>query len=355
MSTIRDIASLARVSPSTVSRFLNGHISVQEETRRRIEEAVHQLDYKPNYLARSLVLKETQTIGVVVPDILNPYYSAVARGVEDEAQLVGWSVVLCNSDNRVDKELDYLRILEYKHVDGIILVSSGQSGEHLQEILRRGIHLVLASRRVDDVDVDAVAVANAEGAREATRHLISLGHRLVATITGNPFLRTGRERLDGYRQALLEASIPLRKELITSVQDFQYQGGSAAMMRLLDRSLRPTAVFAANDLIAIGAISTIQAQGMSVPRDVAVVGFDGIPVGEMVRPRLTTMSVRPHDIGKTACRLLLDRVVRGLDTPSRTIIAGASLVIRESCGATQAGVALHGTDTRPGQSHRVPS
>lgn len=333
MATIKDIASLAEVSPATVSRFLNGQITVREETRRRIEDAVLRLNYKPNYLARSLVLKETQTIGVIIPDILNPYYSSLARGIEDEAQRAGWSVVLCNSDNRPDKELSYLQVLEYKHVDGIILVSSGRSGDHLKHILDRKLPLVLASRRVDGVDVDTVAVANTQGAYAATKHLISLGHSRIATIAGNLALSTGRERLEGYRKALSEAGIPVDERLVVTVEGFQYQGGYSAMMQLSEESPWPSALFAANDLTAIGAINAIQSRGATVPRDVAVVGFDGIPLGELIRPRLTTMSVQPYEIGKTACELLLDRVA-GKNPSPRLVVAEAHLEIRESCGAS---------------------
>lgn len=344
MVTIRDIASLAGVSPATVSRYLNGHITVREETRFRIDDAVRRLNYKPNYLARSLVRKETQTIGVIIPDILNPYYSGLARGVEDEAQGTGWSVVLCNSDNKMEKELSYLEMLEYKQVDGIVLVSSAQSGQHLQKLLDRKVALVLASRQVDGVQVDSVIVANTKGAYEATRHLIRLGHTRIAAITGNLHIRTGRERLEGYRQAMSEAGIPVDERLIATVGDFQREGGYSAMMRLLRRSPWPTAVFAANDLIAVGAMAAIDARGGVVPGDVAVVGFDGIPLGELVRPRLTTMSVQPRTIGKMACRLLLDRVARGKNPPPRRVMVDARLEIRDSCGARPANSRAGGQD-----------
>ena len=333
MATIKDIASLAEVSPATVSRFLNGQISVREETRRRIEDAVLRLNYRPNYLARSLVLKETQTIGVIIPDIQNPYHSSLARGVEDEAQRAGWTVVLCNSDNNPDKELNYLQVLEYKHVDGIILASSGRSGDHLKRLLDRKVPLVLASRPVDGVEVDTVAVANEQAAYEATKHLIGLGHRRIATMGGDLLLRTWRERLDGYRRALSEAGIPVDERLVVTVEGLQYESGYSAMLQLLEESPWPTALFAANDLMAIGAINAVQSQGATVPGDVAVVGLDGIPLGELIRPRLTTMSIRSYEIGKTACQLVLDRAAGGKNPPPRLVIAKAHLEIRESCGA----------------------
>ncbi|MGE5620402.1 MAG: LacI family DNA-binding transcriptional regulator [Sphingomonadaceae bacterium] len=333
MPTIKDIAALAGVSPATVSRVLSGHITVKDETRRRIEEAVQRLDYRPNFLARSLVLKETKTIGVVIPDILNPYYSGLVRGVEDEAQRVGRSVVLCNTDNKVGKETSYLELLEYRHVDGIILVSAGHSGEHLQGLLDRKIPLVLASRRLDGVEVDTVAVDNTGGAYEATRHLIQLGHRRIAMIAGNLFLRTGQERLEGYRRAHSEAGIPIDEKLVVTKGSFQFQEGYAVMRNLLRRSYPPTAVFAANDILAMGAISAVQSQGLSVPKDVAVVGFDGIRFGELLNPRLTTVSVRTYEMGRMACRLLIDRLTRKKDRPPRLVVSETHLEIRESCGA----------------------
>ncbi len=334
MPTIRDIAARAAVSPATVSRFLSGRLEVKEDTRRRIEEAVQAFDYKPNYLARSLTLKATQTIAVVIPDILNPYYSGLARGVEDEAQKMGWSVLLCNTDNRVDKELSYLQMLEYKHVDGIILVAAGGSGEHLQGLLERKLAIVLASRRVEGVEADTVAVANTQGAYEATRHLISLGHRRIAIIAGDLSLPTSRERLEGYRQALVDAGLPVDESLVGARGDFHHETGATIMKAMLRQRHAPTAVFAASDTLALGAINAVQTQGKVVPNDVAIVGFDGIPLGQLVKPRLTTIMIRPYWIGKTACRMLLDRVVRKKNPPPRMAVAEARLLVRESCGAS---------------------
>lgn len=330
MTSIKDIASLAGVSTATVSRFLNGHITVREETQRRIEDAVRMLDYRPHYLARSLVLKETQTIGAVIPDILNPYFSELARGVEDEAVRTGWSMVLCNSDNKVDKELSYLQMLQYRRVDGIVLVSSGQSKESLQALMDGGVHVALAARRVDGVKTDSVTIQNTRGAYEATRYLIGLGHRRIAMIGGISQVVSSRERLEGYRMGLAEAGIPVEKGLILE-GGLQIQGGYSAMKRLLRRSPRPTAVFAANDLMAIGAINAIQTEGAVVPDDISVVGFDGISLGDVIKPRLTTVSVAPYRIGRTACRLLLDRVARKRNPAPRMLTVEPSLVIRESC------------------------
>jgi LacI family transcriptional regulator len=335
MATLKDIAAHAGVSPSTVSRFLNGQITVRDDTRERIEKAVKELGYKANYLARSLVLKETQTIGVVIPDILNPYFSSIARGLEDEAQKNGWSMILCNSDNKVDKELDYLQLLEYKYVDGIILVSTCQRAEQLESFVNRGVNLVLLGRRIQGLGVDMVVVDNVGGAYMAVQHLIGLGHTRIAAISACQTIPTSWERLEGYRQALTEAGHLVDEELVINQGEFQYEDGYSAMEQLLSRHI-PSAVFAANDLMAIGAINTIQEHGGTVPDDIAVVGFDGLDVGTWIRPRLTTIAVSPYRLGEMSFRILMNRLSADEELGPQVEKLETQLVIRESCGANRA-------------------
>jgi LacI family transcriptional regulator len=339
MSTIRDIAEASGVSTTTVSRYLNGQIRVKEETRKRIDEAVRTLGYRPDFLARSLVLKETKTIGVVIPDILNPFFAGFARGVEDVAWEKGLSVILCNSDNRKDKEQSYLQWLEYKHVDGIVLVSTGLNSEHLQDILVRGIKMVVAGRRIKGLEADRLVIDNVEGARKLTRHLLVLGHTRIAVIKAAGHVSSTSERIKGYEQALSEFKIKPDKELIVTVKEFRYENGYTGMMKLIHNRLaetirRFTAVFALNDLMAIGAINAIQEYGLSVPGDIAVVGFDGLRLGTWIRPKLTTYGVSPYNYGKRSCRMLLRRISaqdRRRSYNEETI--KGMLIVRESCGA----------------------
>ena len=339
MATIRDIAEASGVSPATVSRYLNGRIKVRDETRRRIDEAVRELDYRPNYLARSLVLKETKTLGVVIPDILNPFFAGFARGAEDEAWESGLSVILCNSDNRRDKEQAYLKWLEYKQVDGIVLVSTGLSSGHLQEILARGIRMLVAGRRIEGLAADRLVIDNLKGARELTRHLLGLGHTRIAVIKVARHVSTTHERIKGYEQALAEAGQEAAVAARATAREFRYEDGYAAMEELLGRRRGSgreafTAVFALNDLMAIGAVNAIQSQGLTVPDDIAVVGFDGLRWGTWIRPRLTTYSVSPYNYGRRSCRMLLRRIGASGEKSSyvEEVIRG-KLIVRESCGA----------------------
>jgi LacI family transcriptional regulator len=332
VTTIKDIAARARVSPSTVSRYLNGQIKVREDTRQRIEAAVESLGYKPNFLARSLVLKETQTVAIVIADILNPYFAGVARGFEDVAQSEGLSVYLCNSDNKLEKEERYLQWLQYKHVDGIALVSTGQSAEYLTDFMSRGTDLIIAGRRVPGVQADAISVANTQGAYEVTRHLLSLGYRRIGAVNVSKHLSTSAERMEGFRIALEEAGLEVDEELIADAVEYQYQAGYDATQRLIRLPNPPEAVFALSDLLAIGTINAIQEYGLSVPEDIAVVGFDGQQWGTWIRPRLTTIAVSPYDFGRQCAQMLIRRIASQGDEPYQDVIVRGKLVVRESCG-----------------------
>ncbi|MCL5074598.1 MAG: LacI family transcriptional regulator [Chloroflexi bacterium] len=333
MATIKDVAALARVSPTTVSRLLNNKIITREETKKRIEEAVKQLDYRPNFLARSLVTKETRTIGLVIPDIINPYFPAIARGVEDVANRRAWNVILCNSDNRPEKELTYIRVLQQKQVDGIILASTGVNKEQINAFLAEGLNLVFAGRYVGEVMTDAVIINNAEGAYQATRHLLTLGHRRIAFITGQMSIRTSQERRRGYEHALSEYGLAVDEDLIEDGK-YQYQGGYLAMKRLLKRKPWPTALFAANDVMAIGAIRAVEEVGAGVPDDVAIVGFDDILLASLITPPLTTMAVSAYKMGTIAAKMLLDRAT-GKKAKPKIVTMEPKLVIRASCGANK--------------------
>jgi LacI family transcriptional regulator len=329
LATIKDLASEAKVSIATVSRYLNGKIIVREETKKRIEDAVQKLNYRPNYMARSLILNETETIGVVVPDILNPYFSGFARGVEDEARRKKISVILCNSDNEVEKEKEYLHWLQYKNVDGIVLVSTGLNHEFLEGLSAKGQKFVIAGRRIRSLTADYVSVANVTGAGEVVDHLIGLGHRRIAAVTVSHHVSTSADRLKGYRNALRKAGIEFHKELVIDGERFRYENGYESMKRLLDRTRDFTAVFAFNDLMAIGAVNALQDSGISVPQDVSVAGFDGLQWGTWIRPSLTSYSVIPYEYGCRACLLLFDRIASP-EQDYRHITIRGELVVRDS-------------------------
>lgn len=329
LATIKDLAKEAKVSIATVSRYLNGKLKIREETKKRIEDAVKKLNYRPNYLARSLILNETETIGVVVPDILNPYFSGFARGLEDKAKKNNISVILCNSDNNVEKEKDYLQWLQYKSVDGIALISTVLDHEFLENLLNKGMKILIAGRRIPKLDTDFISIANVTGTMELIDHLISLGHEKIAAITVSHHISTSRERFKGYRQALKNAGLSCSDDLIIGGMNFSYKSGYENMQRLLDRTRDFSAVFALNDIMAIGAINALQDSGIMVPDEVSVVGFDGLQWGKWIRPTLTTIEVSPYEYGCRTLQLLLDRIANPDESYKHQTIKG-KLIVRNS-------------------------
>jgi LacI family transcriptional regulator len=330
--TQEDVARLAGVSRATVSYVINnrtdGNVRISEETRCRVLDAVKELGYRPNVLARSLRQGQTHTIGMIVPDNTNPFFAEVARGVEDTSFEQGYSVILCNSDSDLDKELLYTNVLTEKRVDGILFVAVGMSAERICVLQERHMPVVVVDRDIPDVAVDSVMTANERGGRLATHHLIELGHRRIGCIAGPSDVTPSAERGTGYRQALREAVLPVEEELIMK-GDFQYESGYQAARQLLSMDDPPTAIFACNDLMAIGAISAAVELGRQVPADLSVVGFDDVPLASFANPALTTVVQPKHEIGVVAATMLLERM-QDPDRPPRRKMLDTELVIRKS-------------------------
>lgn len=334
MPTIRDVARAAGVSPATVSRALNGSGYVSPETRQRVLDAAARLGFTPSYIARSLVRKATRTLGLLVPDITNPYFPAIARGVEDAAARAGYSVVLCNTDGDPDHEEDYIQFLRERQVDGLVLIaSSPRAGE----LVARGDAppVVFVDRVPPGARADVVVVDNRRGMLEATRHLLALGHRRIGFVAGRVGSGTAEERLAGYLAALGEAGIAPDSRYIAP-GDFTFQGGYQAARGLLSLPDRPTAVVAANDLMAVGVCRAALEAGLRIPRDLAVVGYDDIPMAELIHPPLTTVAQPTYQMGELAARLLMERLEGRAGPEPRRVVLEARLVVRESCGAALA-------------------
>lgn len=327
--TQADVANLAGVSQTTVSQVLNdADIAIPEETRKRILKAMNELGYIPNRMARSLRSGETRTIGMIVPDSANPFFAEVARGVEDASFKQGYSVILCNSDGNLDKELLYSDVLTEMQIDGILFIAAGLSEEHIQTLQERRIPLVVVDREIPDVAVDSVLADNTKGGWLATRHLIELGHRRIGCIQGPSDLSPSADRIIGYRRALEEAGISVDEEIMVR-GDFQYEGGHQAARRLLTSEKPPTAVFACNDLMAIGTISAAVEMGYQIPDDLSVVGYDDLPLARFANPPLTTVVQPKHEIGTIAATMLLERV-RDMDAPSHRRVLDTSICVRRS-------------------------
>lgn len=327
MATIYDVARVAGVSISTVSHVLNSTRYVSDQTKAQVLQAVAELNYRPSSLARALVRQETQTIALIVPDNVNPFFAELAHGIEDYGFQAGYNVILCNSNRSRTKELAYLDMLISKRVDGLIYMTVDKSEELLQPLLDNRIPVVTFDRNYHNLD--AILLDNFRGGYEATQHLIGLGHTRIACISGPDMLTRSGDRVRGYRQALLEASIPAPDELLIR-GDWTYQSGRDAAAQLFALSSPPTAIFACNDTMAVGAISYVSQKSLRVPEEVSVVGFDNIALSAFSCPPLTTVATPVEEVGQRLCQLLLDRINDELPPePHRFVIQG-ELIVRES-------------------------
>ncbi|HWI64497.1 MAG TPA: LacI family DNA-binding transcriptional regulator [Symbiobacteriaceae bacterium] len=325
--TIRDVAKSAGVGLGTVSRVLNNSGYVKPETRERVLQAAEELGFVPNMVARSLVRKSTSTIGLVIPDITNPFFPAITRGVEDTASTEGFTVFLCNTDNDPLMEAQDVKKLRERQVDGIIFVGTTDRRELVEGLLSDGLPVVVTDRQVAELDIDSVLVDNAAGARAACRHLLEMGHSRIAHAAGHRLTRTGQERFTGYRQALAESGIDLDESLV-AWGDFTVESGYRVAQVLLGRSPRPTAIFAANDMMAFGVLRAASEAGLSVPDDLSVIGFDDIQMAGLFRPGLTTVRQPAYEMGRMAMSMLRERIVGSAPGGSRHHTFQPELVVR---------------------------
>lgn len=326
---MRDVAERAGVSVTSVSHVINHTRRVSDDLRERVLLAMDELGYQPNALARSLRRKETHTLGVIVPNSADPFFGEVTRGVEDTCFEQGYSIILCNSDSDLAKELHYTNVLSEKRVDGILFVAAGgKSTEHIHSLKNQGTPLVVVDRHVPDLTLDVVLVNNAWGGWLATRHLIDLGHRRIGCITGPSDLTLSAERVTGYRRALQEAGLPVDESLIVK-GDFQFESGYRAALYFLGLHPPPTAIFANNDLMAAGVINAALKLGCAVPADLSVVGFDDVPLASFVYPLLTTVAQPKYDMGVVAITMLLERL-NNPDMPPRQTLLETQLIVRDS-------------------------
>lgn len=318
MATIQDVARMAGVSVATVSRVLNSSPSVTPETKESVMEAIKKLNYQPNLLGRNLRRMETKMILVLLPNIANPFYSRVVKGIEDIGNKNGYSVMLCNTDSDKHREKQYLELLRNKLSDGVIFMEPELSVEELAE-LGRNFPVVQCSEYKENTGIPYVSIDNKAAAYTAVNHVIGLGHRRIGLIScDNDFLST-KQREAGYRKALEDAGIDF-DETFVSYGDYGFKSGLRAAKQLLSLEKRPTAMFVISDIMAIGAMSAIKQGGMKVPEDIAVVGFDNISFSTMCDPQLTTISQPKYDLGCTAMNLLLKKIKGDLKEPTSILL-----------------------------------
>jgi LacI family transcriptional regulator len=328
---MREVAEHAGVSVTTVSHVINNTRPVNPQTRIRVEEAMQTLGYQPNVLARSLRRGVTHTIGIILPDNANPYFAEVVRGIEDTSFAQGYSVVLCNSDNNLQKEYHYTNVLVEKQVDGIIFVAAGLSAENIYALQTRRVPLVLVDRNVPNVQVDNVLADNQLGGWLATHHLIELNHRTIACISGPRGVLVSSKRIQGYRQALQSADLEFAPDCIV-IGDFQYQSGYMGAKQLFKQRPSLTAIFACNDLMAIGAYRFAHEHHLHIPEQLSIVGFDDVHLAAYTNPPLTTIHQSKHEMGSRAATLLIERIANQ-DLEPRQEILETQLVIRGSTTA----------------------
>ena len=352
LTTIRDVAERAGVATSTVSHVINGTRNVDPVLAKRVHAAIAELDYRPNALARSMRRGQTHTVGLIIPDIANPFFGELSRALEDATLEAGYSTIICNSDGDEHKESGYLEVLLSKKVDGLVLVGDSRTSDSLRHAVEQGPPTIAVDRDVDDLLVSQVMVDNVGGGLIAGRHLLDLGHRDVGVIAGPDGLGTSAKRLQGFSRALAEAGVGTGNGRVFR-GDFRAASGRAAINRWLDSGSLPTAVFAVNDLMAIGALSAAHAAGVDVPSELSVVGFDGIPFGADVSPALTTVTQSTAAIATAAVELLLERM-RDREAPPRKAEFSVSLVVRESSAEVPSVGPATSSDPRPSaRSSRV--
>lgn len=344
---MRQVAEAAGVSISTVSRVLADHPDVSQETRAKVLRLVDDLEYRPSLLARGLILKRTNSLGLVLSDITNPFYPELARGIEDAARENGWVVVIGNTERDDQRTNRYVDAMLERSVDGIIFASVTARDEVVARLMESGYPIVLVNRTHPRVKCHMVVVDNYLGARMATEHLVMLGHHRIAHIAGQEWATNAVARKQGYIHALAEAGLEALDELVTE-GDFGVDAGAIAMRRLLQLDPRPTAVFCCNDLMALGALEAIYDAGLKCPDDVAVVGFDDIQLARSRLIQLTTISHRTYEMGRKAVQILLRLLADGPQQNPIEEVLEPRLVIRGSCGAKLQGHAPGSTISRLG-------
>jgi LacI family transcriptional regulator len=330
VATLKDVSLLAGVSLTTVSHVVNDTRPVSAELRERVEAAIRQTGYTPNTLARSLKMSATHTIGVAVQDIRNPHFTEIVYALEVRAREHGFTILLSDFGDEPAREREALQVFLERRIDGLVIAPTSQGAEALALLRRNGVPCVQIDR-IADPAFDSIAVTNVAATRRLTAHLCGLGHRRIAMLTGRAGLSTTRERLAGYRRALVEAGLPIDPGLIV-------EGGSesetarVATHLLMELDIPPTALVAGNNLKALGALRALRERGLDVPGDIALVCFDDFPWADLFEPRLTCMAQPCRAIGERAVERLLERIANP-DLPPRHLRLAAEFRQRSSCGS----------------------
>lgn len=332
---IKDVAKKAGVSVTTVSRVLNGEKYVKDDLKAKVKRAIDELGYAPSHIARSLVRKKTNLIGVIVPDLTSSFYSTILSSIEETASLNDYNLLVCNIIEDTDKELKYLNVFKEMRVDGIIIMHEKLSEDIRSFINKLDIPVIFSSVRPLDHKFVSVIIDDYEAAYDATRYLIELGHERIAFIGGDMRdITSGQNRYVGYRNALKDQRVRIVNDYIR-FGDYKTQSGYNLMKELLACEPRPTALFAVSDDMAVGAMNCIHDHQLKVPDDISIIGFDGSQLTELVRPRLSSMEQPIQDMGKITVDTLIELISDPTFSPREDLILGHRLVVRDSCKAYQ--------------------
>jgi DNA-binding LacI/PurR family transcriptional regulator len=334
MPTLKDVAKKSGVSLGTTSAVINNNSWVRESTRQRVLKAIEELNYKPNQSARNLRLRKTHTIGLIVPDITNPFFPQIIRSIDTSIRKHGYLAILCDSNEDFEIGLDNFITLLDKQVDGIIFIGGVVREQELAKYLKDiKTKIVVIEKEYEIPEIDIVCVNARMGGYDATKHLLNLGYETVGAITGpltNENYRASFGRYKGYQLALSENNISLDPSLVKE-SDFTYHGGYLAMREFFKDSVQIRAIFAFNDLMALGAMEAIKEKGLRIPEDIAVVGYDDIPEASYSSPALTTVQLPKKQLGETAVEILMDKMRNKEDMPVKRVFQ-TKLIIRNSCG-----------------------
>jgi len=331
MPTIKQVAAHAGVSSATVSHVINGTRYVSDTVQEQVQRAMRELDYHPNALARSLRSGQTHTLGMILPDSANPFFAEVGHSIEIAAFEARYSVILCNTENDFEKESLYIDVLTNKQVDGMIFVATGERSDSLKNLVEMKIPTVVMDRDFSGLELDVVLADSFQGGVLATQHLISLGHKRIGCIAGPSSINPSSRRLAGYKQALQAANLAIEPDLIMN-GDFHPESGWEIGRAMLSQRNAPTAVFASNDLMAMGVLRAATELGLHVPDDLALVGYDDIELASYTNPPLTTIKQPKVEMGLATLNFLLGRIKDKQAAPQRALLP-VSLVVRGSCGA----------------------
>ncbi|SAK78527.1 ribose operon repressor [Caballeronia catudaia] len=328
MATIKDVAAIAGVSFTTVSHVVNNSRPVSADVRAKVERAIRELDYVPSAVARSLKARSTATIGLLVPNATNPYFAELARGVEDGCAKNGYCVFFCNSDDDPAKQRSYLRVLQEKRIDGLVIASAGEDSVLAQCLAGAREPLMIVDRNIEGLQSDLVQIDHEKGAYLATRHLLQLGHSQIGCITGPVATAVSAMRLHGFIRAMAERGVEIAPNAIQQ-SDFSATGGYAAASQLLD-NMKPTAIFACNDMMGIGALRAAAERHIDVPTDCSIIGFDDVELSRYTYPALSTVGQSVRALGEMAAQTLIDRITGKLTGTTRRRVVAPRLVLRES-------------------------